>query len=141
MGAQLASPRSGRAAILDAIRAAGSISRVELVRSPGRTGATVATTVRRLSEEGLVVETLLDQAADGRGDCRARAPGAPDELDPADRTRGPDGVQDRCPPASRGGQLCAHGALRPLDRVSLGRDLVTKSREPYRIVDELSSTN
>src|SRR5665648_548546 len=80
MGAQLASPRSGRAAILDAIRAAGSISRVELVRSTGCTGATVPTAGRRLSEEGLVVETLLDQGADGRGDCRARAPGAPDEL-------------------------------------------------------------
>src|SRR5665647_851352 len=90
---------------------------------------------------GLDNETLLDQAADGRGDCRAREPGAPDELDPADRTSGPDGVKDRCPPASRGGQLCAHGALRPLDRVSVGRDLVTESRETYRIVDELSSTN
>jgi len=78
MGAQLASPRSGRAAILDAIRAAGSISRVELVRSTGRTGATVSTTVRRLIEEGLVVET-------GRGRSTGGKPRTQLSLDPQAR--------------------------------------------------------
>src|SRR5665648_610993 len=78
MGPQLAYPRSGRAAILDAIRAAGSISRVELVRSTGRTGATVSTTVRRLIEEGLVVET-------GRGRSTGGKPRTQLSLDPQAR--------------------------------------------------------
>ena len=59
-------PRSGRATILDAIRGAGSISRVELVRSTGLTGATVSTTVRRLIEDGLVVETGREPSTGGK---------------------------------------------------------------------------
>ena len=47
---------STRAALLDAIRGAGQISRVDLVRRTGLTGATVSTVVGRLMQEGLVVE-------------------------------------------------------------------------------------
>ena len=46
-----------REAILDAIRAAEPLSRVELAALTGLTEASVSTTVRRLLEEGLVVET------------------------------------------------------------------------------------
>ncbi|GAA3351232.1 ROK family transcriptional regulator [Amorphoplanes nipponensis] len=46
-----------REAILDAIRAAETLSRVELSAATGLTEASVSTTVRRLLDEGLVVET------------------------------------------------------------------------------------
>ena len=46
-----------RESILDAIRAAGQLSRVELAALTGLTEAAVSMTVRRLLEEGLVVET------------------------------------------------------------------------------------
>ncbi|GIF15581.1 ROK family transcriptional regulator [Actinoplanes teichomyceticus] len=46
-----------RESILDAIRAAEPLSRVELARMTGLTEAAVSMTVRRLLEEGLVVET------------------------------------------------------------------------------------
>ena len=46
-----------REAILDAIRAAEPLSRVELAALTGLTEASVSTTVRRLLDEGLVVET------------------------------------------------------------------------------------
>ncbi|MDI6099316.1 ROK family transcriptional regulator [Actinoplanes sp. NEAU-A12] len=46
-----------RESILDAIRAAGRLSRVELAAITGLTEAAVSMTVRRLLEEGLVVET------------------------------------------------------------------------------------
>jgi predicted NBD/HSP70 family sugar kinase len=46
-----------REAILDAIRAGETLSRVELSAVTGLTEASVSTTVRRLLDEGLVVET------------------------------------------------------------------------------------
>ncbi len=46
-----------REAILDAIRTAEPLSRVELAGMTGLTEASVSTTVRRLLDEGLVVET------------------------------------------------------------------------------------
>ncbi|GAA2710841.1 ROK family transcriptional regulator [Actinoplanes palleronii] len=46
-----------RESILDAIRAAEELSRVELAKITGLTEAAVSMTVRRLIEEGLVVET------------------------------------------------------------------------------------
>ncbi|MEV6343593.1 ROK family transcriptional regulator [Actinoplanes sp. NPDC051851] len=46
-----------RESILDAIRASEPLSRVELARMTGLTEAAVSMTVRRLLEEGLVVET------------------------------------------------------------------------------------
>ena len=46
-----------REAILDAIRASEPLSRVELAALTGLTEASVSTTVRRLLDEGLVVET------------------------------------------------------------------------------------
>ncbi|WP_052850310.1 ROK family transcriptional regulator [Streptomyces avicenniae] len=48
---------SSRAAVLDAVRAAGTISRVGIAAATGFTGATVSTVVRRLIDDGLVVET------------------------------------------------------------------------------------
>lgn len=59
-------PRSSRAAILDTIRAAGTISRVEIVRSTGLTGATVSTVVRRLIDDGLVLETGPAESSGGK---------------------------------------------------------------------------
>ena len=57
----LAGGRSRRAgareSVLEAIRAAEPLSRVELAALTGLTEASVSTTVRRLLEEGLVVET------------------------------------------------------------------------------------
>ncbi|WP_125774612.1 ROK family protein [Antribacter gilvus] len=47
---------NARAAIIDAIRTAGMISRVEIVHATRLTGATVSNEVRRLLDEGLVVE-------------------------------------------------------------------------------------
>lgn len=46
-----------REAVLDAIRASEPLSRVELAALTGLTEASVSTTVRRLLDEGLVVET------------------------------------------------------------------------------------
>ena len=57
-GAQVRGRRTAaREAILDAIRAAEPLSRVELSAMTGLTEASVSTTVRRLLDEGLVVET------------------------------------------------------------------------------------
>ncbi|MFS0704719.1 ROK family protein [Cellulomonas sp. 179-A 9B4 NHS] len=57
---------SSRAAILDVIRAAGTISRVELTRATGLTAATVSTVVRRLLDEGLVVEAGRAESTGGK---------------------------------------------------------------------------
>jgi predicted NBD/HSP70 family sugar kinase len=58
--------RSSRAALLDMIRAAGQISRVELVHESGLTGATVSTVVRRLINDGLVVEVGRAESTGGK---------------------------------------------------------------------------
>ena len=55
-----------RAALLDVIRGAGSISRVELTRETGLTGATISTVVRRLIDDGLVVETGRAESTGGK---------------------------------------------------------------------------
>ena len=57
---------SSQAAILDVIRAAGTISRVGLVKATGFTGATVSTVVRRLIDEGLVLETGRAESTGGK---------------------------------------------------------------------------
>ena len=55
-----------RAAILDVIRGAGQISRVELTRQTGLTGATISTVVRRLIDDGLVVEIGHAESTGGK---------------------------------------------------------------------------
>nr|WP_043346331.1 ROK family transcriptional regulator [Beutenbergia cavernae] len=55
-----------RSAILDVVRAAGTISRVELTRATGLTGATVSTVVRRLIDEGLIVEVGRAESTGGK---------------------------------------------------------------------------
>ncbi len=67
-----------RSAILDAIRAAGTVSRVELTRATGLTAATVSTVVRRLIDDGLVVEV-------GRAESTGGKPRMLLQLDPAAR--------------------------------------------------------
>ncbi|MBN3929516.1 ROK family transcriptional regulator [Streptomyces verrucosisporus] len=57
---------SSRAAVLDVIRAAGTISRVGLVNATGFTGATISTVVRRLIDDGLVVETGRAESTGGK---------------------------------------------------------------------------
>ncbi|RKN41269.1 ROK family transcriptional regulator [Streptomyces hoynatensis] len=57
---------SSRAAILDVIRAAGTISRVGLVHATGFTGATISTVVRRLIDDGLVLETGRAESTGGK---------------------------------------------------------------------------
>ncbi|MCC2309835.1 ROK family transcriptional regulator [Cellulomonas chengniuliangii] len=57
---------SSRSAILDVIRAAGTISRVELTHATGLTGATISTVVRRLMNEGLVVEAGRAESTGGK---------------------------------------------------------------------------
>jgi predicted NBD/HSP70 family sugar kinase len=58
--------QSSRAAMLDMIRASGQISRVELVHESGLTGATVSTVVRRLINDGLVVEVGRAESTGGK---------------------------------------------------------------------------
>ncbi|WP_165989703.1 ROK family transcriptional regulator, partial [Streptomyces sp. YIM 98790] len=57
---------SSRSAVLDVIRAAGTISRVGLVEATGFTGATISTVVRRLIDDGLVVETGHAESTGGK---------------------------------------------------------------------------
>ncbi len=57
---------TSRAALLDVIRAAGQISRVDLARETGLTGATVSTVVRRLIDDGLVVEVGRAESTGGK---------------------------------------------------------------------------
>ena len=69
---------SSRSAILDLIRAAGTISRVELTRATGLTAATISTVVRRLIDDGLVVEV-------GRAESTGGKPRMLLQLDPSAR--------------------------------------------------------
>jgi len=55
--ARAMSHANSRSAVLDVIRAAGTISRVGLVHATGLTGATISTVVRSMIDDGLVVET------------------------------------------------------------------------------------
>lgn len=57
---------STRAAVLDLIRAAGTISRVGLVNASGLTGGTISTVVRGLIDEGLVAETGHAESTGGK---------------------------------------------------------------------------
>ncbi|WP_258534936.1 ROK family transcriptional regulator [Streptomyces sp. PT12] len=57
---------SSRAAVLDVIRAAGTISRVGIVKATGFTGATISTVVRRLIDDGLVLETGRAESTGGK---------------------------------------------------------------------------
>lgn len=57
---------ANRAELLDAIRAAGQISRVELGRERGLNGATVSTAVRSLIRDGLVVESGKAESTGGK---------------------------------------------------------------------------
>ncbi|MFT7841437.1 ROK family transcriptional regulator [Saccharothrix sp. BKS2] len=57
---------SSKAAVLDVIRAAGTISRVGLINATGFTGATISTVVRKLIDEGLVVETGRAESTGGK---------------------------------------------------------------------------
>ncbi|WP_053734892.1 ROK family transcriptional regulator [Nocardia sp. NRRL S-836] len=57
---------SSKAAVLDVIRAAGTISRVGLVNATGLTGATISTAVRKLLDEGLVAETGHAESTGGK---------------------------------------------------------------------------
>lgn len=57
---------SSKAAVLDVIRAAGTISRVGLINATGLTGATISISVRKLLDEGLVVETGRAESTGGK---------------------------------------------------------------------------
>ncbi|GAA2684919.1 MULTISPECIES: ROK family transcriptional regulator [Actinosynnema] len=57
---------SSKATVLDVIRAAGVISRVGLIGATGFTGATISTVVRKLIDEGLVVETGRAESTGGK---------------------------------------------------------------------------
>lgn len=57
---------TSRAAVLDVIRAAGTISRVGLAEATGFTGATVSTVVRKLIDDGLVLETGRAESTGGK---------------------------------------------------------------------------
>ena len=57
---------TSRSAVLDVIRAAGTISRVGLIQATGFTGATISTVVRRLIEDGLVVEVGRAESTGGK---------------------------------------------------------------------------
>ncbi|WP_307845018.1 ROK family transcriptional regulator [Actinotalea solisilvae] len=67
MGAARALPHvSTQAAVIDVIRAAGTISRAGLIEETGLTGATISTLVRRLIDDGLVVETGRAESTGGK---------------------------------------------------------------------------
>ncbi|AWT47095.1 ROK family transcriptional regulator [Streptomyces actuosus] len=57
---------TSRAAVLDVIRAAGTISRVRLIEATGFTGATISTVVRRLIDDGLVTEVGRSESTGGK---------------------------------------------------------------------------
>ncbi|OOC56196.1 MULTISPECIES: ROK family transcriptional regulator [Nocardiopsis] len=57
---------TSRAAVLDVIRAAGTISRVGLVEATGFTGGTISTIVRGLIDDGLVLETGRAESTGGK---------------------------------------------------------------------------
>lgn len=57
---------SSKSAVLDVIRAAGTISRVGLINATGFTGATISTVVRKLIDEGLVLETGHAESTGGK---------------------------------------------------------------------------
>lgn len=57
---------STQAAVIDVIRAAGTISRAGLIEQTGLTGATISTTVRRLIDDGLVIETGRAESTGGK---------------------------------------------------------------------------
>ncbi len=52
--------------MLDVIRAAGTISRVGLIQATGFTGATISTVVRRLIDDGLVMEIGRAESTGGK---------------------------------------------------------------------------
>lgn len=67
VGAAKALPHvSTQAAVIDVIRAAGTISRAGLIEQTGLTGATISTAVRRLIDDGLVVETGRAESTGGK---------------------------------------------------------------------------
>ena len=57
---------SSKAAVLDVVRAAGTISRVGLINATAFTGATISTVVRKLIDEGLVLETGRAESTGGK---------------------------------------------------------------------------
>lgn len=57
---------TSRSAVLDVVRAAGTISRVGLIAATDLTGATISTVVRRLIDDGLVVETGRAESTGGK---------------------------------------------------------------------------
>lgn len=57
---------STQAAVIDVIRAAGTISRAGLVEKTGLTGATISTLVRTLIDEGLVLESGRAESTGGK---------------------------------------------------------------------------
>lgn len=59
-------PGASTSVVLDAIRAAGTISRVGLTRATGLTGATVSTVVRKLIADELVVEIGRAESTGGK---------------------------------------------------------------------------
>ncbi|MES0832251.1 ROK family transcriptional regulator [Nocardiopsis tropica] len=66
-GPSRATPHTtSRAAVLDVIRAAGTISRAGLVAATGFTGATISTVVRALIDDGLVRETGRAESTGGK---------------------------------------------------------------------------
>lgn len=98
---------SSRSLVLDAIRVAGTISRVELTQSTGLTGATISTVVRRLIEDGLVVES-------GRAESTGGKPRVLLQLEPSSRYAvgiNLDHAGIHFAVANLGGQLVASGSL------------------------------
>ncbi len=59
-------PTGSTSVILDAIRAAGTISRIGISKVTGLTGATVSTAVRRLIDDGLVLEVGRAESTGGK---------------------------------------------------------------------------
>ncbi|MDX3660060.1 ROK family protein [Streptomyces sp. ID05-26A] len=57
---------SSKSAVLDVIRAAGTISRVGLTKTTGLTGATISVAVRKLLDEDLVLETGHAESTGGK---------------------------------------------------------------------------
>ena len=60
------SHKNSKSVVLDVIRAAGTISRVGLTQATGLTGATISTVVRRLINDGLVIETGRAESTGGK---------------------------------------------------------------------------
>lgn len=126
-----AQPPQSRTTILDVIRASRTVSRVELADATGLTQATVSTVVRKLIDEGLVVEV-------GRGASTGGKPRTLLQIEPTARYAfgaqlGPDATTFVL--ADLGGATVSRWRREPLMDVVPDRAVAVVAEELHGIVE------